>query len=288
MHDLNSYDRMITNIEKDWITTQMHSNTKEKWETPQYSKSQINKAGKIISDNSSSDKEKSDEEKKEAIIILNNWRASHAYPLQVIASNLRINNKDAIVVQRLKRLDSIIGKLKRFPEMSLYGMQDLGGCRVITNTISEVYEALNRYKSSRIRHEVKREDDYIKYPKASGYRGYHAVFLFHSDKNEVYNKNMRIEVQFRTTLQHTWATAVEVMGIYTKTALKASMGDIDTLRFFVLASSVFAQIEKSPIVPGTSEDYSSLIKEIRDIDRHQNIVSRLSALSTAISHISKK
>lgn len=106
---------------------------KNKWEVPKYTKSEINKAGKIIADSSSTPKER-----EEALIILNNWRAAHAYPLQVICSNLRQKNPNAIVVQRLKRLESITGKIQRFPEMQLYKMQDLGGCRVIVDTIEQI------------------------------------------------------------------------------------------------------------------------------------------------------
>lgn len=49
--------------------------------------------------------------------------------------------------------------------MSLYRMQDLGGCRVIVNSIDQVYEAVEKYKTSRIRHILKREYDYIQNPK---------------------------------------------------------------------------------------------------------------------------
>lgn len=168
--------------------------------------------------------------------------------------------------------------------MNLYRMQDLGGCRVIVDTIDQVYEAVDRYKKSRIRHILKREYDYIQNPKDSGYRSYHMVYQFHSDKKETYNKNMLIEIQFRTKLQHTWATAVEMMGIYTKSQLKASKGDKDILRFFTLISSVFAKMENMPICPNTENDYDTLISEIREIDNKLNLVSRLSALSVAINH----
>lgn len=255
----------------------------DKWEIPKYSRKQIDKAGKIIAAGTATQ-----EEEKKALEVLNNWRSSHAYPLQVIASNLRRNNPNAIVVQRLKRLDSITGKLKRFPEMSLYGMQDLGGCRVIVDTVEDVYRSLNRYKKSRIRHILKREDDYIQNPKLSGYRGYHMVYQFHSDDKETYNKNMRIEIQLRTKLQHIWATAVEMMGIYTKAQLKASMGDKDVLRFFALVSSVFAKKENMPVCPQTSDDYDELIREIKYLDGKLNIVSALSALSTAIKYTEER
>ena len=218
-------DTIIQQITKE--TTTM--NNQNRWETPQYTGNQINKAGKIISDPFSTSKEYDD-----AITILNNWRAAHAYPLQVICSNLRNKNPNAIVVQRLKRLDSIIGKIQRFPNMQLYKMQDLGGCRVIVDTIEQVYESLNQYKTSSIRHILKREYDYIANPKPSGYRSYHMVYQFHSDKKDTYNKNMFIEIQFRTKLQHIWATAVEMMGIYTKSNLESSQGNYDILRFLHL------------------------------------------------------
>lgn len=271
-------DIIIENVIKDWKHSMNNQSQREIWEIPKYSKSEINKAGSIITDQSSSKKDRDN-----ALIILNNWRAAHAYPLQVICSNLRLRNPDAIVVQRLKRLDSITGKIERFPDMSLYRMQDLGGCRVIVDTIDQVYEAVNRYKNSRVRHILKREYDYIQNPKDSGYRSYHMVYQFHSDKMDTYNKNMLIEIQFRTKLQHIWATALETMSIYTKSQLKASKGDSDILRFFVLISSMFAKIENMPICPSAKDDKNILVNEIREIESKIKIISKLNALSVAIN-----
>ena len=81
-------------------------------------------------------------------------------------------------------------------------MRDLGGCRVIVDNINQVYDAIDSYKSSRIRHILKKENDYIQNPKISGYRSYHMVYQFYSDDNDTYNKNMLIEIQFRTQLQY--------------------------------------------------------------------------------------
>jgi ppGpp synthetase/RelA/SpoT-type nucleotidyltranferase len=283
MNKKDIYDIIIENAINEWKNCMNNQNKREIWEVPKYPKSEINKAGFIIASPSSTK-----EDRDNALIILNNWRASHAYPLQVICSNLRLRNPGAIVVQRLKRLDSITGKIERFPDMSLYRMQDLGGCRVIVDTVDQVYEAIEKYKNSRIRHILKREYDYIQNPKDSGYRSYHMVYQFHSDKKETYNKNMLIEIQFRTKLQHIWATAVEMMGIYTKSKLKASIGDKDILRFFALVSSVFAKMENMPISPNTNDDYNILISEIRQIDKKLNLVSRLSALSVVIKHTGDK
>lgn len=274
-------DNIINKVQKE--CENMQENTITTWEMPKYSKSEINKAGKIIADKTSTKKERQD-----ALKVLNNWRSSHAYPLQVIASNLRSKNPDSIVVQRLKRLDSITGKIERFPKMDLYRMQDLGGCRVIVNSVDEVYSAMNQYKSSRIRHILKREYDYIQNPKESGYRSYHMVYQFHSDRKETYNKNMLIEIQFRTKIQHTWATAVEMMGIYTKSNLKSSQGNEDILRFFTLVSSILALKENTPVCPNTSESKEELIKEIKKLDSKHNIVSTISGLNVAIDFDEKK
>lgn len=95
-----------------------------------YSKKQIDKAGKTLADASirtfedlSANKNVSQEEINRAFVILNSWRAAHISPLNIIASSLTSNNPNAIVVQRLKRLDSIIGKLRRFPQMNSSKMQ---------------------------------------------------------------------------------------------------------------------------------------------------------------------
>lgn len=277
-------DIIIENITKEWYS--MNINLKNpNWEKPKYSKKQIDRAGKIIADVFTNPNTNiTPQEISEVVDILNNWRSAHAYPLEVIANNLRRNNPQAIVVQRLKRLDSIIGKIERFPDMSLYRMQDLGGCRVIVDTIDDVYKSVNDFKNSKISHIFKRENDYIQNPKESGYRSYHMVYQFQSDENDIYNKNMLIEIQFRTKLQHIWATAVEMMGIFTKSKLKASIGNEDILRFFILVSSLFAKRENTPICPYTFEDERINIQEIKDIDSKLNLVSRISALSVAINY----
>lgn len=278
----NIYDIIIENAVKDWENSMINQNQREQWEVPKYSKSEINKAGSIIADSSSSK-----EERDNALIILNNWRAAHAYPLQVICNNLRLRNPDAIVVQRLKRLDSITGKIERFPNMSLYRMQDLGGCRVIVDSINQVYDAINKYKNSSIRHILKREYDYIQNPKDSGYRSYHMVYQFQSDKKETYNKNMLIEIQFRTKLQHIWATAVEMMGIYTKSNLKSSQGDNNILRFFTLISSVIAIQENTLVCPNSSENINDLVQEIKLLNKNHRIISILSGINLAIDYTQK-
>ena len=92
---------------------------------PQYTKNQVYNAGKQIVK-----KDISPEIKKQCLQIIDNWRASHAYPMHAIANTLKKKlkkHKNILIAQRLKRLDTILDKLNRFPQMNLSRMQDLGG-----------------------------------------------------------------------------------------------------------------------------------------------------------------
>ena len=239
------------------------------YEKTRYSRTTVKKAGKKYV---SSDAKP--EEKSEALTIINNWRSAHAYPLQVIYVHLkRIAPKDTIVAQRLKRLYSITHKLSRFPNMSLATMQDIGGCRVVVNTIDDVYSLVNRLKSSRMRHEKKEEYDYIETPKADGYRSYHLVLSYQSDKKYEYN-GLFIEVQIRTHLQHMWATAVETMDTFTGNPIKIGRGSIENRHFFLLVSQLFEEYEKK----GYSEKAvknSRVLKALREYSPTKRIIEKL-------------
>ncbi len=240
-----------------------------------YSKKQIDKAGKTLTS-----KESLQKEKEQALAILNNWRAVHASPLNTIMNNLTFSNPNAIIVHRLKRLDSIIEKLKRFPQMRLSKMQDLGGCRIILNSIEQVYDSISNYKSSFSLYTLKKENDYIQNPKTSGYRSYHMVYQS--------NDSMLIEIQFRTYLQHLWATAVEVMSVHTNTSLKAIMcGTDDILRFFTLVSSLFAIKEGTPLCLNTSNDSNKLLAEIKEIDNRLHILETLSTITATYNSLNE-
>lgn len=61
------------------------------------------------------------------------FRREHAHPLTLVTVGprqfLESVEPGAAVGQRLKRMDRILEKLVRFPEMKLARMQDVGGCR---------------------------------------------------------------------------------------------------------------------------------------------------------------
>ena len=164
--------------------------------------------------------------------------------------------------------------------MRLSKMQDLGGCRIILNSIEQVYDSISNYKSSFSLYTLKKENDYIQNPKTSGYRSYHMVYQS--------NDSMLIEIQFRTYLQHLWATAVEVMSVHTNTSLKAIMcGTDDILRFFTLVSSLFAIKEGTPLCLNTSNDSNKLLAEIKEIDNRLHILETLSTITATYNSLNE-
>lgn len=216
---------------------------------PSESKNKINKAGKILKDLSSTQ-----EDLAGAREIASRWRACHAYPINTFQSTLRRKIKkysgETIVAQRLKRMPTIIDKLKRYPAMQLTTMQDIGGVRAVLESVDDVYKLVADYKDTvRFAHELIREDDYIQEPRsADGYRSIHLIYKYKNKQNIEYD-GLRLELQIRTKLQHIWATAVETMGTFLGQALKSRQGDQEWLDFFAIVSSAFAIREKKPKLP---------------------------------------
>lgn len=260
-----------------------------KWKEVEYSRSQIITAGKTV--RALGETSVGVEAFLEAHAVIDNWRAAHAFPMHVFYMHLRNMTSldpNIVVAERLKRMESIISKLIREPSMNLWTMQDLGGCRVIVPQLEQVYEYADKYRNSRIRHRYKNENDYIWSPKKSGYRSYHLIYQYHSDKKETYNRNMQIEIQFRTQLQHSWATAVETMGLFTKQALKSGEGEDDTKRFFALISSMFALEEGTAIIPNTSNSSEQLIAELRILDKRHHYLDILKAMTVVVNKMDEK
>lgn len=155
----------------------------------------------------------------------------------------------------------------------------------MVGTVNEVKKLVAAYKNSEIRHTLDDEDDYITNPKKSGYRSYHLIYRYQSDRNPVYNK-LKIEIQIRTKLQHAWATAVETVGRFIGQALKSSQArdeGKDWLRFFTLMGTAIAIREGCPPCPNTPHNSAELKKELQDFARKLNVESRLDAYSATIN-----
>ncbi len=199
-----------------------------------FSKSQINKYGDVLR-YSNGDIDTFEE----AFDGVSAWRAAHLYPLNTFRTTLtrRANSlsplNHPIVAQRLKRMPTIINKLLRNPEMELSRMQDIGGLRVIVDNLKCVYALKAYYEEARLPHKLVNQKDYILEPKKDGYRGIHLVFRYVGLNSvaKTYNGSL-IELQIRTKLQHTWATAVEVAGLMLQRKLKNDDGDKLWLDFF--------------------------------------------------------
>jgi RelA/SpoT family protein len=231
----------------------------------QFSRSAVDKAGALLlAFESGGDVDPSDDDLIAAYEIVTNWRASHSYPLNTFNVTLRRKVAEMcgspLVAQRLKRYSSIMQKLTTFPRMRLSQMQDIGGLRAIVDTVDQVNAARDVYVSLslKFKHHLAAQDDYIETPKDSGYRGIHLVFRYDNPQTRLSTtyKGLQIELQFRTRLQHVWATAVETMGMFLQESLKASQGPKGWLDFFALTGSAFAHVEHSP----PSAAYSSLSK----------------------------
>jgi ppGpp synthetase/RelA/SpoT-type nucleotidyltranferase len=276
------------------------------WATPLYSRRKVDVAGAHLAGNfrtlaehygiaHGANKEAFNQfitEVDSAYSIINNWRASHSYPLQIIKMALWRRAKgvdnNAIVAQRLKRLSSVSHKLQRNAHMKLSQMQDIGGCRAVLRTVGHVDHLVDVYeetvaKNPHGRPERIEEYDYIEEPKPDGYRSVHFVYKYRTlSQQHLAFDGLRIEVQLRSQLQHAWATAVETVSTFTGQALKSNIGDADWKRFFALMGSAIAAREKRPLVPGTPENNSELTDELRTLALQLRIEAVLSGWSTAI------
>jgi ppGpp synthetase/RelA/SpoT-type nucleotidyltranferase len=266
------------------------------WTKPQFSGTQRTKAGSALSRDLETDAD---------LVVIDNWRSSHALPLQTIKMMLKGRAKSvdqtAVVAQRLKRLPSIRSKLKR-ETMRLQQMQDLGGCRAILKDLAAVNKLVKKFEESvgknpkqqgLRRHRLVDTKDYIKNPKPDGYRGVHYVFEYQSSTPHLQCfAGHLIEVQIRTRLQHAWATAVEIVDTFTgqslKAALRTNIGDRDWRRLFVLISNVFATDERSPGVPGVPATFLELKRELRDLVVKTEVEHVLAGLSAAVSMVGKQ
>lgn len=257
---------------------------------PSISKSKINMAGKILATNKPNGLTI-----KDAVLIVDSWRACHAYPINTFQATLRTKLKkfsnNPLVAQRLKRMPTMIEKLQRYPGMQLARMQDIGGVRAILNSVPDVYLLAKEYKDkTRFAHELVGEGkDYIKEPRdEDGYRSLHLIYKYNNPGAKEYN-GLLVELQIRTKLQHSWATAVETMGTFLGQALKSRKGDKEWLDFFALVSSAFASIEKTELLPRYKNmKQKEIFKSIAKMNEELKILEKIKGYSVAVNEINKK
>ncbi len=165
--------------------------------------------------------------------------------------NARRHSQDVerTVGQRLKRRNTIIDKLVREPSMPLYAMQDIAGCRIIFDSEDDLYRVQSSMRDAKFSHvrvnEAERYD-YIRRPEDTGYRGIHDIYGYNVYKLPGSQWNgLKVEIQYRTRVQHAWATAVEVADLITSSRIKFNEANNSYLRYFQLASEILARAHEN-------------------------------------------
>ena len=94
---------------------------------------------------------------------------------------------------------------------------------------------------------------------------------------------MPVELQIRSKIQHSWATAVEVVGTFTKQSLKSSYGDSEWLDFFKYASVEFAKLEGYPCDEKFKDE--DTFKKLDNYVKSLDLYVRLNAFKVAIDKL---
>ena len=161
-------------------------------------------------------------------------------------------DRNSIVTYRIKRIDTIIEKLRRFDgnqkgRMNLSRMWDIAGCRCILSvpSLEKLYQ-LQEIILDEYGHDSKK-NDYIDSPKDSGYRSLH-VYVKDKDSHKP------IEIQIRNKEHHNWATLVEIVDLLygTKQKEQGAMGELG--RFLALYSKAKTL---------SNEDFSEMLRTER-------------------------
>lgn len=130
---------------------------------------------------------------------------------------------DVISAFRIKRIDSIIGKLRRLRgRLELDSMVDIAGCRFIVNKDSEIYKIVDLlHDSPLVITKVNRNIG--NNPKETGYKSVHIHAYL-----EKYGEDRPVEIQLRTHIHHNWATFVETIDLLYGLRIKEGVKDEKT------------------------------------------------------------
>lgn len=196
---------------------------------------------------------------------LQHYRTSHKDSLARVFNALCILNrkmgKQNIVTYRIKRFESIIGKLYRYPKMEFSRMWDIGGCRCIVNNNEEVYRLKDLIEKSESLI-IRKEKDYIKDPQPEGYKSLHLYISLKNDTKTV------VELQIRNKEDHNWATLVEITDLLFDAKLKEYGKDKELLRFHYLLSKRF------DLTTEEKKEIAKTIKKYKYFEKLSNVFSR--------------
>lgn len=250
---------------------------------PGGSKKRVTKAGAAVRNGT---------EDLDDLIVINIWRAAHKPVLNTFQAILRNRTRgtDVVVAQRHKRKLTIFGKLLRFPGMELARMDDVAGCRLIFPTIGELYEFRDRLHLAKFNHKRKNEVDkydYIKRPKSTGYRGIHDVYEYDvQSESGAGSKGLLIELQYRTSVQHAWATAVEVIGFITSSQPKFQEGDQRYENAMLFASEIIARAHEGMYGFLPEMEDEDVLQSFVNLDHELGLMNLLRSLNAADADVS--
>ena len=205
--------------------------------------------------------------------VLESWRLAHRdviHTFEALLGARATKNQDVQVAQRLKRRLTIIDKLHRFPGMQLARMDDVAGCRLIFPTIDALHEFRDKVHKAKFNHKLRNEKtkyDYIESPTDRGYRGIHDIYEYRSKKGNTRCDGLLIEIQYRTVVQHAWATAVEVVVKMTENEPKFNRGDPRYIKAFCLASELLARTHEGRATQFPELDDGALNAEFYKINK---------------------
>jgi len=123
---------------------------------------------------------------------------------------------------------------------------------------------------------------YIEHPKETGYRGIHDVYSY--DVNSFNGrplKGLLIELQYRSLVQHAWATAVEVLGFITESQPKFQRGDKRLEVAMSYASEVLARSAEGLKGPHPGESDEAIVREFLRLEKDLGLLKLLRGLNAA-------
>ncbi|MFH1724884.1 MAG: RelA/SpoT domain-containing protein [Elusimicrobiota bacterium] len=250
---------------------------------PGGSKSRVNRAG---------DKIRQDAATEDDFRAVEDWRAAHRGVLNTFQEILRRRTREmgVTVAQRHKRKTTIFDKLLRLPKMNLSRMDDIAGCRLIFKTIPELYNFRKDFHTARFDHRRVNEVDkydYIKSTKGTGYRGVHDVYEYHV-RSEVGRAlaGLLVEIQYRTHVQHAWATAEEVIGFVTESQPKFQKGDKRYENAMALAAEILARASEKRSGPFPKLADREVVRRFLAVDSELGLLAMLKGLNAAKKDVS--
>ncbi|RSU72267.1 (p)ppGpp synthetase [Sphingomonas sp. S-NIH.Pt3_0716] len=262
---------------------------------PPKPKRSVNRSGRNIADGV---------ETPEDLALVDQWRAAHGYVINTfqIFFKRRIEKAGSGIefAQRLKRRNTVLDKLRRKrPDgtrlmADVTSMHDFAGCRLIFDDISSLRKFREYIHSAasmanvhhKLRHDMEKYD-YIESPKPSGYRGIHDVFQHFPRPHRRAGTNaepwlgLLVEVQYRTRVQHAWATALEISDLIDNQRTKFDLAANERVIFFAMASEILARYHEGISRAFLNKNLHELCRDFAKLERKLNILHRLEALKQA-------